>query len=134
VKKELMKSLMKGALVCLVSTITAGMAFAEDRVVVIWECDINDGKTLEDVKSDNGKWVRYVNKAAGGGDIRSFVTTTIIGNNTADFMYLDSYPNLEAWTATQKALEEGEGVAIEQALEADASCTSSSLLNAEESG
>ncbi len=122
-----------GVPMLLVGLIFAGAAYAENRVVVMWTCELSEGVTLDEVKSDNGKWVRFVNKA-GAGDIRSFVTTTIIGSNEGDFIYLDSYPNLESWTAAQKALESDEGQAIEAALEGDADCTSSSLLNAEESG
>ena len=128
-----MNSFFCGAPVLLAGLIFASGAFAEDRVVVMWTCDLKDDTTLEKVKSDNGKWVRFVNEA-GTGDIRSFVTTTIIGSNESDFIYLDSYPDLDSWTAAQKALESDEGQAIEAALEGDAQCASSSLLNAEESG
>lgn len=128
-----MNRLFCSVLALLAGLVFAGAVFAEDRVVVMWACELSDGVTLDEVKSDNGKWVRFVNKA-GAGDIRSFVTTTIIGNNESDFIYLDSFPNLESWTAAQSALESDEGQAIEAALEGDAKCTSSSLLNAMESG
>jgi hypothetical protein len=128
-----MKRFVSGVLVFLTVLVFAGSAFAEDRVVVMWMCDLKGDTTLDKVKSDNGKWVRFVNEA-GAGDIRSFVSTTIIGSNDGDFIYLDSYPDLDAWTAAQKALESDEGQAIEAALEGDAECSSSSLLNAEESG
>lgn len=107
-------------------------AAAEDRVVLIWDCDLNEGKTMDDVKAANDRWVAYVNKEAGG-DIRSFVASPVVGE-TSGFRYLDSFPSLEAWSAQSDAMQADAGQAIEAALNEAAACERSTLYNAEESG
>jgi len=109
------------------------LGYAEDRVVAIWDCELNEGKTMADVQAANGKWVKLVNREAGG-DIRSFAARPTIGGGMNGFKYLDSFPSLDAWVAAQKAMQSDEGQAIDAGLNAAASCESSALYDAEESG
>ena len=110
----------------------AALAHGEDRIVAVWDCELKDGKTTEDVQAANGKWVELVNREAGG-DIRSFVATAIVGDS-GGFKYFDSFPSLDAWVAMQKVMQTDAGQAVEAELEAAATCASSTLFDAEESG
>ena len=71
----------KCLLICVVAGFTLSV-LAEDRVVVIWNCELNDGMTQDDVQKLNGRWVKFVNENVAGGDIRSFALTPIVGNTT----------------------------------------------------
>lgn len=107
-------------------------AFAEDRVIEMFNCDLRDGKTVADVQVANGKWLKFVNGKVKGGGVRSFVLTNIVGAPQG-FRFADSYPDLNAWTATKAALETDEGKAVESQIEAVADCTSNMLSRMQES-
>ncbi len=129
---RLLKNVMKIFAVCFAFAL-ASSAIAEDRVVVIWNCELADGKTTEDVQTANGRWVKFNNKEVAGGDIRSFVATAIVGD-VSGFTYLDSFPNIESWAGMQKAMASAAGRALEAELNQTATCSQSSLYNAVESG
>ena len=118
--------------VCFAFALT-GSAIAEDRVVAMWTCEIAEGKTAADVQEANGRWVRFNNKEVAGGDIRSFVTTAIVGD-ISGFTYLDSFPSIESWVGMRKAMESDAGRALEAELNEVATCSQNSLHNAVESG
>lgn len=111
-----------------------GFAFnasAEDRVVDVWNCTVEDGKTIADVQAANGKWVKYMNANVEGGDIHSYVLTPIVGKRGV-FTYVDSYPSLASWT-TGQALEGDDLTAIEVELDEVAQCSDNTLQKSEPS-
>lgn len=122
----------KYLLICVVTGYTLSV-LAEDRVVVIWNCELNDGMTQDDVQKVNGRWVKFVNENVAGGDIRSFALTPIIGDTTK-FQYIDSFPNLEAWTGMQTAMDSDAGRSLVEAFDALQKCSNNTLHNAVESG
>ena len=117
---------------CVVAGFTLSV-LAEDRVVVIWNCELNDGMTQDDVQKVNDRWVKFVNENVAGGDIRSFALTPIIGDTTK-FQYIDSFPNLEAWTGMQTAMDSDAGRSLDEAFDELQKCSNNTLHNAVESG
>ena len=106
-----------------------GAAYAEsnERMVTLWTCTLAEGKTQADVQTANGKWVKHVNASVEGGDIRSYVLTTVIGKPET-FLYVDSFPSGQAWLASRAALKTEAGKKIEKELEAVARNTEGSLI------
>lgn len=107
-------------------------ADSHERMVMIWKCSLNEGKTMEDVQAANGKWVKNVNAAIEEGEIRSYVLTTVVGDQET-FLYVDSFPNGMAWLAGREAGQTEEGQAIEDELNAAAECSKSSMYESEQS-
>ncbi len=107
-------------------------ASATTRINEVWTCAVNEGKTIDDVKSANHKWVAYANKEVKGGDIQSYVATTIVGKQK-NFIYVDSYPSMESWTAQKAAMEKDAGKKLEEFLSTVAKCQSNSLYSVEKS-
>lgn len=107
-------------------------AYADTRIEQVWSCTLNDGKSMDDVKALNNKWVKYVNKAVKGGDIQSYVATAIVGKMGV-FIFIDSFPNLGAWTAKEAAMDADEGKKLNEAFDEIADCQSNSLYSVEES-
>ena len=124
-KFSLKLGLMSALLVFAVS------ANAEDRVAEVWNCKLEEGKTIADVQAANGKWIKYMNANVADGDIRSYVLTPIVSKRGV-FIYVDSYPSLESWTAGQ-ALEGDEMTAIEEELNEVAQCSDNTLHNSAQS-
>lgn len=121
-----MKLLLSRTLLVGVTLSICLAANAGTRVMEVWQCELNDGKTLEDVHAANGAWVKFVNATVAGSDIHSYVSTSIVGNTT-QFLYLDSFPNMKAWIDTKAGEETDEGQVIQAALNEAASCSSNSL-------
>jgi hypothetical protein len=105
------------------------VAQAEDRVVELWTCTLQDGKTLDDVKVVNGKWVKFQNSSIPGAGIRSWALTSIVGQ-PGSFLYLDSFPSLEVWSKSRAASATPAGVALDDELNAVAECATNSLHEA----
>jgi hypothetical protein len=112
---------------------TCVTAYADDYRMV-HACKINEGKTMDDVRADNSKWVAFMNENVDGGGITSHITTTVVGDSApGTFGYVDTFPSLESWTATIALESTAEGIAILEELQESASCTESQLQKAEES-
>ena len=110
-----------------------GSALADSWVRVVYVCNLNDGKTMEDVRAANTAWVKYM-QANVDDSISSTILTPMVGNLEAGrFIYADDFPSVEAWNAMLQASETDEGQAIDAALNAAAPCSQSSMHLAEES-
>jgi hypothetical protein len=130
-----MKSILFRAL-ALVSLIgICAAASADPRINEVWICDIADGKTMDDVRAANSKWVVYMNKHVDGGDIGSDIVTSIVGNaKTGHFLYVDSFPSMTSWAAAKSATEgNAEGEAIDAELAEVADCSENHLYSVEAS-
>ena len=106
-----------------------------DDYRAVHNCKLKEGKTMDDVRVANSKWVVFMNENIEGGGITSHITTSVVGDSTpGKFGFVDSFPSLESWAATLAATESiAEGVAIDEELKEAADCTENRLYKAEES-
>jgi len=100
------------------------------RVIEMWQCELKDGKTMEEVKANNTKWLAMTRKEAGSDEVRSYALSTVVGDLTK-FVFADTYPNMAAWSAAKSA-ESEEGKAIEAAFEDLMECTKNRLYESTE--
>ena len=108
------------------------IAQSDDRVVEIWTCTVNDGKTIEDVKPINSKWVELQNATVEGGDINSYVVTSVVGMS-GTFLYIDTFPGMDAWVAAKEVMKSDAGKALNKEFDEVADCSSNTLHNSTES-
>lgn len=128
-----MKSRIVAVLIVGLALGVAGVyADSHQRMVMVWKCSLNDGKTMEDVQAANGKWVKNVNAAIEEGEIRSYVLSTVVGDQGI-FLYVDSFPGGMEWLAARDSMQSDEGKAIEEELDAAATCSHNSLYESERS-
>jgi hypothetical protein len=106
-------------------------ANAEDRVVELWTCTLKDGKTLEDAKQVNAKWLKFQNDTNPGAGIRSWGLTSIVGQ-LGGLTYLDSFPSLDAWAKSRAASTTPAGVAVDAEFDAVVTCSETRLFQATE--
>lgn len=104
---------------------------AEDGVVEFWDCDLNEGMTLDDAKRINGKWVKLQNESNPDAGIRSWGLSSIVGE-PGNFGYMDAYPSLEAWAKGRAVMQTPAGQALEAELDDVATCTVNRLYQATE--
>ena len=101
-----------------------------DPVTMDWTCTLNDGKTAEESQATGKKWVAFVRNLTGNDEITSSWVSAIVGD-AESFMWVDTYPSLEVWAATQTAVENSDEYApIGEELEANETCSGSRLYSA----
>jgi hypothetical protein len=116
-------------------TITALLAVAglgvsalatADSFANVYTCELEDDVEMEAVQEANSKWLKFVNARVQGGGITSAVGTAVVGNFET-FIFVDTYPSLSAWAATQELLGSDAGDEIDDLFEELTDCSKNSL-------
>lgn len=108
----------------------SGVAFA-DHYSEVWTCTLEDEKTVEDVQAVNTKWLAYVH-ANISEEVTSSVLTAVVGN-LEDFIFVDTYPDLETWAATKSRLDSNEADEIDELFSDTSECSKNRLYKSESS-
>ena len=100
--------------------------------LVILECELIEGGTMEDVKRINSAWVESVNKM---GDKKgsSQVLEAVLADNTGGFMYIDTYEDSIHWGEIRYEIKNGAIQDIDDQFETVSKCTSGKMYDAEDS-
>ncbi len=129
-----MKSFLTTALLAVFVIGLSGATNPDDRYAEFWECKLKEGKTIEAVHAANSKWVTFMNANVEGGDIRSYVLTPQVGERKpGHFMFVDSFPSLEAWAAGEKAIETEAGKVIQAEINELITCWKNTLHKSRQS-
>ena len=130
-----MKSLLTKIMTLIATIGLWSISNADSGYRAVNSCILIDGKTIDDVRVANSKWVEFVNENVEGGDITSHIITSVVGDMTpGKFQFVDSFPTLESWAAYLTAIESiAEGIAIDAEVREAADCNESQLYKAEES-
>ena len=125
-----MKKIILAAIFCFTPLI--GLADAGDvRVIEMWQCELKEGQKMEDLKANNTKWLAMTRKAAASDDVRSYALSTVVGDLTK-FVFVDTFPDMAAWSAAKSAEKSDAGDAIEAAFEELMECTKNRLYKSTE--
>lgn len=112
-----------------------GMSFAgvasADSFANVYTCKLKDDVELEAVQAANSKWLKFVNAKVAGGGITSSVGTAVVGNFET-FIFVDTYPSLSAWAATQELLDSDAGDEVDGLFEDLTDCSKNSLWKFED--
>ena len=92
----------------------------------VWTCTHKENKTIEDAQAANSTWLKWINDNVEGGNISSSVVSSVVGN-TEIFLYVDSYPDLDTWSAAKAAVDTEEGQAVDEVFEGVSDCTENHL-------
>lgn len=103
----------------------------ETRIVEMWQCELKEGKEMDEVKANNTKWLAYTRKAAGTDDVRSYALNPVVGDLT-HFLFVDTYPDMATWQKVKSAMDSDEGEAIEDAFNELLECTKNRLYRSEQ--
>ena len=99
---------------------------AEDRLIVLWSCEMKEGATVEKVRELGNRLMAYAKKAEP--DYRGYAMTTIMGDRTR-LLLVDSYPNVSGWEKIREAFQKPEGLAIDAEYPELMTCTDTSMHN-----
>ena len=100
--------------------------------LVILECELIEGGTMEDVKRINSAWVESVNKM-GDKKVSSQVLEAVLADNTGGFMYIDTYEDSIHWGEIRYKIKNGAIQDIDDQFETVSKCTSGKMYDAEDS-
>lgn len=104
-------------------------AILADSIVAAYTCKLKEGKKKEDVQAINGKWLKWVRKNVNK-DIESSFGTAVVGDQDI-FLFVDTYPDLNTWAATQTALDGDEASELEDMFNDVSSCSENRLWKLE---
>ena len=71
---------------------------------------------MDDVHAANSAWVKHVNEATDVGEITSSTSVAIVGQQE-HFYFVDSYPDLAAWSAVQEYTDSDAGEAAMESIQ-----------------
>ena len=108
----------------------SGLATA-DSFANVYTCKLKDGVELDAVQEANSKWLKFVNSKVKGGGITSAIGTAVVGDNEV-FIFVDTYPSLSAWAATQELLDSDAGDEVDGLFEDLTDCSKNSLWKFED--
>ncbi len=108
----------------------SGLASA-DSFANVYTCKLKDDVELDAVQEANSKWLKFVNAKVAGGGITSSVGTAVVGNFET-FIFVDTYPSLSSWAATQELLDSDAGDEVDDLFEDLTDCSKNSLWKFED--
>ena len=117
------------ALLAVLGMSVSGLAVAHS-VANVYTCKLKDDVEMEAVQAANSKWLKFVNARVEGGGITSAVGTAIVGDNEI-FIFVDTYPSLSSWAATQELLDSDAGDELDGLFEDLTDCSSNRLWKLE---
>ena len=100
--------------------------------LVILECELLEGGTIEEVKRINSEWVKSVNDM-NEKKVSSQVLEAVLSDNTEGFMYIDSYEDSIHWGQIRYEIKNGSIQNIDEQFDSVSKCTSGKMYDAEQS-
>ena len=100
--------------------------------LIILECELLEGATIDDVKKINSDWVKSVNKL-NEKQVSSQVLEAVLSDNTEGFMYIDTYEDSVHWGQIRYEIKNGSIQNIDEQFDSVSKCTSGKMYDAEQS-
>ena len=119
-----MKKRLSTILVALILVLFSNAILA-DSIVAAFTCKLNEGKKQEDVQAVNSKWLKWVRKNVNE-NIESSFGSAVVGDQDM-FLFVDTYPDLNTWAATQTALDSDAASELENMFDEVSKCSENRL-------
>ena len=123
---------MKKIVCAVAGVLCAVAASADDAVLQVWTCTLNEGHTLEELIDVHEKWVKWASDQPGGEDVEGSILTSVISENVDSVLIVDSWASPSDMTASWKAYMDTVGEDMEAAYDEVSTCSSNSLWYARE--
>ena len=122
-----MKKIIIASLTASVMFLFTAPAYA-DSILQIWSCEINDGKTGDDVVAASSVWLKAAKNNEGGENIEAFVEFPFVGDaGDADFFFVLSVADTKIWGVFNHDYPDSPAGQAEEAWADVATCSESSL-------
>ncbi len=125
-----MKTIVLLMLVSMLMIVAAPAYSAE--VVQIYDCEMLEGATDEDIKAVTAEWFKAAKKMKGGERLEVYVRHPIVGQmGEKDFTFVLRAPTLEEWAVFTNGYEGSALEVIDDKLDEFCDCPSSTLWEIE---
>ena len=128
------ETIMKSLIKFLIAALFAGsFSVANADVIEVWRCQLNDGKTAEDLNAASSAWLAAVKSMDGGAEVQAFHNFRVVGNIGDDgFLFISITPDLAVWGNLAKAYPGSAAQKADVAWAEVAECEGNTLWASEE--
>ncbi|MCJ7555824.1 MAG: hypothetical protein MUP90_02785 [Gammaproteobacteria bacterium] len=103
---------------------------ADARVLQVWNCTLNDGKTVADVEKVSADWLKAVHSMESGKKFEVYLNFPMTGNaEEGSFLFVMIAPDGASWGAFEDSYPGSAASKADAAWNAVADCSGSSLWN-----
>ena len=106
--------------------------FSQADTIIIWECELENDSTLEDVKEANSKWLNSVNKISSP-KVRSQVLQPFASSNMEGLLFIDYYADEVAMAKVRREIRAGKLSGLDDYFEGVSECEKSYIYHADDS-
>lgn len=71
-------------------TVYSAATCADDEVLQVWNCTINDGHTVKELIEVHKKWVEWASGQPGGEDVEGSILTSMVSQDINSVLIVDS--------------------------------------------
>ena len=96
---------MRFTIKLLIAALFAGsFSLANAAVVEVWQCQLKDGKTLDDLRAASSAWLTAVKGMDGGAEVEAYHNFSVVAYNGENgFNFISITPDLAVWGRLAKA-------------------------------
>lgn len=125
---------MKSITRILLAALFAGtFSLANADTVEVWECQLNDGKTFDDLQAVSSAWLAATKGMEGGEGIKAYHNFPVAAYaGDGGFNFVTIMPDFEVWGKLTKAYPGSASQKADEAWSEVASCKGNSLWASEE--
>ena len=105
---------MRSTIKFLIAALFAGsFSLANAAVVEVWQCQLKDGKTPNDLRAASSAWLTAVKSMEGGAEVEAYHNLPVVAYNGENgFNFISITPDLAVWG---KLAEAYPGSAVQKA-------------------
>ncbi len=125
---------MKSIIKFLIAALFAGsFSLANADVVEVWQCQLNDGKTFDDLGKASSARLAAVKSMDGGAEVKAFHNYRVVASvDDNDFLFISITPNLAVWGKLANAYPDSAAQQADVTWGEVAECEGNSLWNSVE--
>ena len=103
---------------------------ADARVLQVWNCSLNEGKTGAEVEKVSADWLKAVHTMESGKKFEVYLNYPMTGDaDEGSFLFVLIAPDWASWGAFEDSYEDSAASKTDEAWNAVADCSGSSLWN-----
>jgi len=97
----------------IVALFAGSLSLANAAVVEVWQCQLKDSKTVDDLRAASSAWLTAMKSMEGGAEVEAYHNFSVVAYNGENgFNFISITPDLAVWGKLAKAYE---GSAVQKA-------------------
>ena len=124
---------MKSTIKLLIAALFAGsLSLANASVVEVWQCQLKDSKTVDDLNAASSAWLTAMKSMEGGAEVEAYHNFSVVAYNGENgFNFISITPDLAVWGKLAEAYPDSAAQKADVAWSEVADCKGNSLWTSE---